>query len=164
MEISVAADDLVRVWFNGKQIAERTKKAEVGDGPLQLTLDLAAGENQLLVKVVNHQGECRFRFDKFLADPESVAPEVAVILAANAAPSGEDAKKVRNHFRGVNSPEWKENFQQLALWREENEALDRAIPTTLIAKESSKPRETRMLMRGEYDKPLEAVGPGVPAI
>ena len=164
LEISVRADDLVRVWFNGKQIAERTQKADVGDSPLRLALDLVTGENQLLVKVVNHQGESRFRFDKFLADPEALPPDVAVVLAATATPAGPDATKVRNHFRGVRSPEWKENFQLLALWREEQDALDRAIPTTLVAKESSKPRETRMLMRGEYDKPGQAVTHGVPAI
>jgi hypothetical protein len=164
VEISVRADDLVRVWFNGKQIAERTEKAEVGDSPLRLTLDLVTGENQLLVKAVNHQGECRFRFDKFLSDRESLPPEIAVVLAASDALAGPEATKVRNHFRGVNSPEWKENFEQLALWREEQDSLDRSIPTTLVAKEAAKPRETRILMRGEYDKPGEAVGYGVPAI
>jgi hypothetical protein len=164
LEISIRADDLVRVWFNGKQIAERTRKADVGDSPLPMVLDLTTGENQLLVKVVNHQGECRFRFDKFLADPESLPADIAVVLAATSTPSAPDATKVRNHFRGVNSPEWKKNFQQLALWREEQEALDRAIPTTLVAKEAAQPRETRILMRGEYDKPLEPVTQGVPAI
>ena len=164
LEISVAADDLVRVWFNGKQIAERREKADVGDSPLQVTLDLKKGENNLLVKVVNHQGSSRFRFDKFLADPETIPTEFAVILAATDSPEGADAKKVREHFRGLYSPEWKNNFDQLALWREEQSELDRAIPTTLVAKESDKVRETRILMRGEYDKPGEVVARGVPAI
>ena len=164
LEISVAADDLVRVWFNGKQIAERGQKANVGDSPLQVTLELQKGENNLLVKVVNHQGEARFRFDKFLADPETLPTEFAVILAATDSPVGGDAKKVREHYRGLHSPEWKKNFDQLALWREEQEALDRAIPTTLVAKESAKVRETQILMRGEYDKPGEVVARGVPAV
>jgi hypothetical protein len=163
LEISLRADDLVRVWFNGKQVAEQSKKAAVGDLPLRVTLDLKSGENQLLVKVVNHQGECRFRFDKALTDPNSLPPQIAVILASTAAPSGDDAKKVLTHYRSVHSPEWKQNFEQLALWREEQEALDRAIPTTLVAKEAAKMRETKILMRGEYDQLGEAVPHGVPA-
>src|SRR5438045_3672226 len=34
----------------------------------------------------------------------------------------------------------------------------------MVAKEADKPRETRLLMRGEYDKKGEKVEPGVPAI
>src|SRR6185369_7812979 len=59
---------------------------------------------------------------------------------------------------------WKETSENLALWREEQQQLDRAIPSTLIAKESSQPRETHMLMRGEYDKLGDVVTSGVPAI
>jgi hypothetical protein len=51
----------------------------------------------------------------------------------------------------------------LESWKQENSDLDNAIPTTLVAKERDKPRETRMLMRGEYDKPGDVVTPGVPA-
>lgn len=163
LDISLRADDLVRIWFNGKQLAEQRQKAAVGDLPLRVTLDLNAGTNQLLVKVVNHQGQCRFRFEKFMTDPDALPPQVAVILATTATPSGEDAKKVLTHYRMAHSPEWKQTFEQLALWREEQEALDRSIPTTLVAKESEKPRETRILMRGEYDQLGDVVTRGVPA-
>ena len=37
-----------------------------------------------------------------------------------------------------------------------------SIPTTLVMEEMNPPRETRMLERGEYDKPGEVVSPGVP--
>ena len=164
LDIALRADDLSRVWFNGKEIARSNKKAAVGDEPLRVSLDLAPGENQLLVKVVNHQGECRFRFDTFLGDPNALPGNLAVILAATATPAGDDAKQVLHHYRAVHSPEWKQNSEQLALWREELDALDRAIPTTLIAKEAAKFRETRILLRGEYDQLGESVPRGVPAI
>lgn len=163
LEIALRADDLARIWFNGEIVAEQKQKSEVGDKPLRAALNLKAGENRLLIKVVNHQGQCRFRFDKFMADPELLPPQVAVILAAHAAPAGDDARKVLAHFRGMNSPEWKATSEQLALWREERDALDRAIPTTLVAKESAEMRETKILMRGEYDQLGEAVARGVPA-
>jgi len=162
LEISLKADDLVKAWFNGQPLAERSHKWELGERPLRLTLDLREGENQLLVKVVNRQGSCRFRFDKLLAGSQALPTSLAAILAATPEPAGEDAKRVRHHYRAVSSPDWKQSAEDLVLWREENEALDRAIPTTLVAKESAKPRDTFIFTRGEYDKPGEKVLPGVP--
>jgi mono/diheme cytochrome c family protein len=164
LEISLRADDLVRVWFNGAEIARRDRKWALGEAPLALALDLAAGENEILIKVVNHQGESRFRFDKMLVGRETLPGEIAALLAASEHPAGEKSQQVRNHYRAINSPEWKATSQNLALWRDELEALDRSIPTTLVAKEAAKPRQTAILMRGEYDKPGEKVSPGVPAI
>ncbi len=40
--------------------------------------------------------------------------------------------------------------------------LEREAPTTMVMKDLSKPRETRVLFRGEYDQPREIVEPGVP--
>lgn len=48
--------------------------------------------------------------------------------------------------------------------RDRRTALDRQIPGTMISKELEKPRPAFVLIRGEYDKPGEPVGPGVPAI
>lgn len=164
LDVSLRADDFVRVWFNGKLLAERDHKTEIGAPPVRLTLDLKEGDNQLLVKVANHQGQCRFRFDQKMLDDQSLPTDVAVSLAATSKPAGEEGKRVRNHYRTLNSPEWKQTAENLALWREEQQELEKTIPTTLVAKESAKPRETRVLMRGEYDKPSEPVFPGVPAI
>ncbi len=164
MEVSLRADDYVRVWLNGEMLTELDHKLEVGAPPVRLTLNLKEGENRLLVKVVNHQGECRFRFDQKVLDDESLPTDVAVLLAASPTPAGDDARRVKTHYRLLRSPEWKQTSQNLALWREEQQQLDKAIPTTLVAKESGQMRETRMLMRGEYDKPGEPVKPGVPAV
>jgi hypothetical protein len=43
-------------------------------------------------------------------------------------------------------------------------ALEKDIPSTMISKELDKPRPAWVLVRGQYDKHGEEVGPGVPAI
>ena len=49
-------------------------------------------------------------------------------------------------------------------WREEDATIERAIPMTMVAREMDKPRDTFMLVRGEYDKKGDKAEPGVPAI
>src|SRR5262249_47982258 len=41
--------------------------------------------------------------------------------------------------------------------------FDAALPTTMVMEEMPTPRATHVLLRGEYDKKGERVGPGVPA-
>ncbi len=48
--------------------------------------------------------------------------------------------------------------------RKEFNDLDSSIPTTMVMQEMDKPRDTFMLVRGQYDKKGDKVGPAVPAI
>ena len=48
--------------------------------------------------------------------------------------------------------------------KDQREALEKEIPSTMISKELEKPRPAWVLVRGQYDKHGEAVSPGVPAI
>ncbi len=164
VELALRADDVFKLWVNGRLVATRTDKEKPGEGPLRVMADLPAGESRLLLKIVNLQGACHFSFRPDASGPDAVPPDVAAwLLSAPRLASG-PAGAVRRYFRRASSPEWKELADQVALWKEEKTAIDRAVVTTLVAKERSSPRETRMLMRGEYDKPGEAVTAGVPAI
>jgi hypothetical protein len=48
--------------------------------------------------------------------------------------------------------------------REQRSAVETKIPSTMVSKELEKPRPAFVLIRGEYDKRGEPVGPGVPAV
>jgi mono/diheme cytochrome c family protein len=52
---------------------------------------------------------------------------------------------------------------QLAKRRRERTELEKQIPTTMVMEEMPKPRDTFMLIRGQYDKKGEKVTAGVPA-
>ncbi|MSU34270.1 MAG: DUF1553 domain-containing protein [Pedosphaera sp.] len=51
----------------------------------------------------------------------------------------------------------------LAAARKKADDLRSSLPTTMIMEELPKPREAHVLIRGEYDKPGEKVGRGLPA-
>lgn len=164
IEVSVRADDVFKIWVNGELVGQRTKKEKPGEGPLRLTVPLREGLNRFLVKVVNLQGAAHFTFHQDLDTPDQLPPELAGRFLAGGTFSGVDATAMRNYFRRVMSPEWRELSIQVALWREENDLIEKSIVTTMIAKERAEPRETRILIRGEYDQPGEIVRAGVPAI
>jgi hypothetical protein len=46
----------------------------------------------------------------------------------------------------------------------EQAALEKQIPDTMVMEELPKPRDTFVLIRGQYDKPGDKVSPGVPAV
>jgi mono/diheme cytochrome c family protein len=164
VELSLRADDLFKLWLNGNLALERDAVAGQKEGTAKVTVDLKKGENKLLVKVVNLQGACYFDFDQDLDESDTVPADVAPLFAAAKTLSADEEKKVRTYFRRVKSPAFKQLHDEVAQWREETEAINQAIPTTLVAKERDKRRVTHLLMRGQYDKPGEEVTPGVPAV
>ena len=163
LAVSLRADGVFKMWVNGELVMTRDGEEKPGDGPARATVKLRKGENRFLVKVLTVQGASNFTFDKDLGGADTLSPEVAALLATGKTFTGDPATRLRNYFRREHSPEFRKTFDDLERWRVENSEIDKSIPTTLVARERDKPRETRMLMRGEYDKPGEVVTAGVPA-
>lgn len=53
---------------------------------------------------------------------------------------------------------------EMASVREQKQGVEKDAPSSMISKELEKPRPAWVLIRGEYDKKDEPVGPGVPAV
>jgi hypothetical protein len=164
VDLTLRADDVFKLWVNGAVAGERRVKERPGEGPLRVSVDMAAGTNRVLVKVVNLQGACHFTFNREVPGLSQPAGDIAALLLAGPTWSASDAARVRAFYRGARSPEWKALSDQVAVHREEEQSIERTIVTTLVAKERTERRETRLLNRGEYDKPGEVVEPGLPAI
>ena len=165
LDVGLRADDAFKLWVNDKLVAQRLEQKDKPDeGILKVGVDLKKGENKFLLKVVTVQGAAYFTFNEDLGGADSVPGDIATILATTTKLNGAQQTKVRNYYRRQHSPEFKATFVEVEKWREEESATDKAIPTTMVAKEMEKPRETFMLMRGEYDKKGDKVAPGVPAM
>jgi hypothetical protein len=163
--VSVRADDVFRVWLNQQLVGERRQSERAGEGPLKLVLQLKKGENTLLIKTVNVQGDSRFSFEMNPLDRSVLPPDLAVLFAGLDQFNADQNARLQRYFRRVSSPEWRKQENQIALWREEEAGLNRSIPTTMVAKEDDeKMRDTFLLMRGEYDKLGDKVTRGVPSI
>jgi len=163
LDLSLRADDAFKLWVNDKLVAERAEE-KPGDGLMRVTVDLKSGDNKFLLKIVTVQGAAYFTFNKNLGDADAVPADIAAVLATTKKLNGPQVTKVRNFYRREHSADFKKLFEDMDKWREEDGAIERAIPLTMVAKEMEKPRETFMLIRGEYDKRGDKVEPGVPAI
>jgi hypothetical protein len=164
LEVAMRADGIFRLWLNGRLVAERDHEETPGEGPLKATLDLVAGHNKILLKIVTVQGASFFTFQPDLGSADGLTADIAAVLATSATMTAGNEQVVRTYFRRQRSVEFRRLDNNLVDWREEISALDRVIPTTLVAKESETYRDTFLLSRGDYDKKGDKVGPNVPSI
>ena len=111
--------------------------------------------------------------DVWLFGRELSAAEVAQVTGADrirtilATPpekrTAEQQTMLRKHYLEEHDAAYKRIAGDLTAARKEHEEIDAAIPTTMVMKEMQTPRDTFMLIRGEYDKKGEKVQADVPA-
>ncbi|MEM7394322.1 MAG: DUF1549 and DUF1553 domain-containing protein, partial [Verrucomicrobiota bacterium] len=104
----------------------------------------------------------RFRISVMTGDPaaESLPDEIAALFAKEKR-TGKDQKKIDQHFAGLNSPATKNKKRIDGL---KKRIKDIKPHSTLIMVEKNKPRDTHVMMRGDYLTPGEQVEFGTPAV
>jgi len=76
----------------------------------------------------------------------------------------QDQARLSEYFLKHDAPEkYRQSYSQLVELRKEMGKLEKSITTTMVMAEMSKPRDTFVLGRGQYDNKGEKVTPGVPA-
>ncbi len=137
---------------------------------------LAVPANATLTVVLKHNGIAghnigRFRVSTTALPPTAVTldggkvPE-AIRIALETVPkdrSEEQQKALATFFRENTDNPAKKAELALAAVRKKAGGLRASLPTTMIMEELPKPRQARVLIRGEYDKPGEKVERGTPA-
>ena len=91
--------------------------------------------------------------------PESVGRALAI--AAEKRDDKQNAE-LRDYYRQHVSPTIKRLEDQITRLRSERTELEKRLPTMMVMAELPKPRETYVLIRGQYDKKGEEVGPATP--
>src|SRR5207302_5337491 len=76
----------------------------------------------------------------------------------------QDQARLSEYFLKHDAPEkYRQSYSQLVELRKEKGKLEKSITTTMVMAEMSKPRDTFVLGRGQYDNKGEKVAPGVPS-
>ncbi len=166
IKLALGSDDAIRIYVNNEKALDRDVERAVAADQDTVELKLKAGENHLLVKLVNYQGSTGFYF-------KIMSPEMTVVADAHEIAhrpaeqrSPDEQQRLRDFYRNsvADSQELKSLRLELAQKREAVMAIDRQIATTLIWREKKEAVPAHILNRGEYDKPGDQVSRRIPAV
>lgn len=151
-ELSLGSDDGIVVWVNGKQVHANKVQRGVAPDQDKVKVQLAKGDNDILVKIVNAGGGGGFYFNaKTVGIPGNV---VAALRTPAEARNDKQKNEIAAYFRSV-APELKSVRDEIARLGKEQAAYEKSIPRTLMTK-TTKPRPIRLLPRGNW---LDESGP-----
>jgi hypothetical protein len=129
----------------------------------KVDLQLTGGVNKLLVKISNYAGPSGFYFkaqDGVFGRPANIERIVAIDMGQR---SPAEKAEIQKYYRENVSPVFAKMKEEMAGLKKSEEELNAKIPLTMVMQDMPKPRETHMLMRGDFRKKGDAVRPMVPA-
>lgn len=156
----------VRVYINGKLAeTETTHDSLTGtianEQPIRLgKRSTAANFKGLIDEVRIYNRELAGAEVMHIVGNDAVRP---LLAAAAEKRTPEQQTALATYYAENYDAEYKRVNGELATWRQKYADQDKAIPTTMVMEEQEKPRETHILLRGQYDKFGEKVTTGVPA-
>ncbi len=162
--LSLGSDDGLKAWLNGELVLDADVQRAFAPDQSRVRVRLRPGENELLLKLVNHAGDYGFSFR--LVEEDLGGLPLAVAEALRRPPAERDAAGlalVRDAYRRAHSPEWQAIDQRLAALRAEHDELEARVPTSLVVQERAERRAAHVLIRGQYDQLGEPVEPDVPS-
>lgn len=152
LDLSLGSDDGIRLFVNGAEVFANNVGRPVAPDQDRATIELVAGRNTLVYKIVNTGGPSGIYTRS--TEPEGVLPHA--IIAGLLPPQAQTERRVAGAieaWRTRFSPRYREMSARVAAQEAAIAALDAQIPRTMIMKERESPRETFVLSRGQYDLP-----------
>ncbi len=127
-------------------------------------LDLTAGSAELIFVVGSYgaTSPTRWRFEATTSAAPLLIPSSLTHAAANPQETG--ARESLNARFALQQPAGRMLEDELTKLHRQIVATERDYSTTLVMEEMGKPRDTFILIRGEYDKPGEKVTANTPAV
>jgi hypothetical protein len=153
----LGSDDAIKVWVNGAIVS--SNKVTRGTAPDQdvVGVSLKAGDNALLLKIVNGGGESGFYFE---ADVPNKMIAMLKIPPEKRTP--EQEAEVSTNYRTF-APLLANTRAELAIAQQDKADYVKTVPTSLVTV-ATEPRMTRILPRGNWmNDSGEIVAPAEPA-
>jgi hypothetical protein len=152
VSVSLGSDDGFQLYLNGAQQAERRVDRSLEADQDTATVHLPAGHSLLVLKVVNTGGDGGFAM-RHVARERELAGDLRLMLLPPALQDNTLLERGALAFRETTSPVHRVRKAEVQRLTEANKALDAMVPRTMVMQESTEPRATFVLTRGEYDKP-----------
>lgn len=164
LTFSLGSDDAMKVWVDG--IVKLSKNVDRGVEADQdmVPVFLAAGEHEIMIKVVNYGGSAGFYFRVVEDDGAALLGLLAQFSGTAAERTPEQRRQLRALYREQN-PDWQARRASRDDLKAKLADIERKVVTTMVMEEMETPRDTYLLVRGAYDKPdtSAVLKPSVPA-
>ncbi|HVY68642.1 MAG TPA: DUF1549 domain-containing protein, partial [Verrucomicrobiae bacterium] len=155
----------VKIYLNGKEM-ELDVKDDKLSGPIRCETALNLGKRSASYPFRGSLDDARF-YGRALSASEVVtlaeAPYVAIARIPEAERKDDQKLDLASYFKRNHSPEWVSGEAAVADAKRKRDEFDKTIPTTMVMSELEKPRDTFMLVRGQYDHKGDKVTPNTPA-
>lgn len=167
----LGSDDAIRVWVNGTEVHANPAARGVALDQDQAVLPLQAGDNEVVMAIINYGGATGFAFRLELrADGLDASPtrlglphELSLALSTTDSELTEgDRTRLKQRYRSAHAPAWIALYDEVQGHLTEKVAFEKALPTTLVSASGMAAREAFILMRGQYDNPGDKVEPNTP--
>lgn len=155
LDMALGSDDGVQVFLDGARVYENRIDRASGADQDKATLQLEPGVHDLVVKIVNTGGIGGI-FWRSLPSAEELTAELVWALAPAAAReqgAGELPNRMKHAWRIARSPSYRALTEEIAAAEASITKIEAAVPRTMVMKELAMPRETYLLLRGQYDNP-----------
>ncbi|GMV96017.1 MAG: hypothetical protein AMXMBFR83_03860 [Phycisphaerae bacterium] len=164
VEVTLGTSDGYVLFVNGKRVAGRDGERKEQLYQDKAVLDLKAGENSIILKVIATDGAGSFFFQPGPRGEELFGDLVAALVPQSARPA-ELKERLGNAWRLAYSPGYRKQKELLASLERQIPELENNVPLTMVMQELPKPRPTFLLVRGQYDKPDKnrPIQRGIPA-
>jgi hypothetical protein len=158
--LSFGSDDAIKVWLNGSPVLSNKLIRVVAPDQEKATVDLHAGKNDLLVKIVNGGGAYAFYFRVVeMGLPDDVG---SILKIAPEKRTGAQMRRLRDYFLAGHPPApLRAVRDKMAALERELKDLREMLPRVMVMSDA-RPRQTHILERGNYLMPRDPVEPGVP--
>ena len=167
LELSLGSDDGLQVFLDGQMIFENRVNRGAAADQEKVKLSLTSGVHTLVLKIVNTGGIGGMYYKAMPPAKELLDTLVWSLMPAEVREFGADqlSQRISEAWRTQQSPVYRAQLAQASELQQQLDAVEAAIPLTMVMKELEQPRETFVLMRGAYDLPNKdrPVTRGVPA-
>ena len=152
VEVGIGSDDGVEVFLDGKSVFKNQVYRGAALDQDKLRLELSAGRHLVMMKIINTGGRAGFAWNPVPGERE-LSSEHLLGFLPESVDQTERLARGQNAWRLRFSEDYRRQKQAISELENGLAQLEGSIPRTMVMKERDKPRETFVMMRGQYDKP-----------
>ena len=156
----------LKIYVDGKSAPLETKTDKLSANIITNTVPLILGKRYKSLPLTGRIDDVRF-YSRALAEKEItvLAQEPDLTVARLVADKRTEAQKteLKHFFRENYAADLSKAEQELAALKQKRDALNKEIPNTMVMEEMPKPRDTFILVRGNFQNKGEKVAAGVPS-